>query len=228
MKSVTVVICAYNEEKNLKKVMDETIQVLISMAIDFELIVVDDGSRDGTLNVVRQMASKDAHIKTIVHEQNQGIGRALLDGYGQAQKDLVTFLPADGQISPQDVKMLAESMGDYDMVVSYYIQRPVSIFRQLTSKGVRVILFLLFGTIPRYEGTYMFNRQILKDITLKMHTSFVLNYELVIRAYRQGFKIKEVPTKCLERTSGSSKVLGLKKILFVFSQILELRFKYFP
>ena len=73
----------------------------------------------------------------------------------------------------------------------------------------------------------MFERSILKDISLKMHTSFVLNYEFVIRAHRQGFRIKEIPTICMERISGSSKVVGFKKILFILNQIFILRFKYF-
>ena len=227
MKSITVVIAAYNEEKNVKSVIDETIQMLVSMAIDFELIVVDDGSNDNTLEVIRACALKDARIKIIVHAQNQGIGSALFDGYQKAQKDYVTMLPADGQISPLDIKLFAENIDGYDMVVSYYVKRPVSVFRKITSKGVRVILFLLFGPMPRYEGTYMFRRQILQNISLKMHTSFVLNYEMVIRAKHQGYKIKEVPTECLERASGSSKVLGVKKILFILSQIFELRFRYF-
>jgi len=227
MKSISVVICAYNEEKNIKEVIDQTIEVLSNITKDYELILVDDGSKDKTLEVVRQCALKDPGIKLIVHALNQGIGSALLDGYRLAQKDYVTFLPADGQISPKDIKLFAENMDNYDMVVSFYVKRPISIFRKLTSKGVRFILFVLFGKIPRYDGTYMFRREIFNHIPLKMHTSFVLNYEFVIRTQRQGYRIKEVPTQCLERTSGSSKVLGVKKILYVFSQILELRFKYF-
>jgi len=227
MKSISVVICAYNEEKNVRAVIVETVQVLTLMAADFELIVVDDGSSDNSLQVIRSCVLNDPRIKIIVHAKNQGIGSALLDGYRIAQKDLVTFLPADGQISPSDIKLFADNIDGYDMVVSYYIKRPASLLRQLTSKGVRSILFLLFGKVPRYEGTYMFRRRILEGISLKMHTSFVLNYEFVIRADRQGYKIKEVPTVCLERSSGNSKVLGIKKILFVFGQLLDLRFKYF-
>ena len=227
MKSISVVICAYNEEKNVKTVIEETIRVLTSVSADFELIAVDDGSSDRTLEIIRSCVINDARVKVISHVRNQGIGSALLDGYQMAQKDWVTFLPADGQISPQDIKLFADNIDGYDMAVSYYVKRPVSLLRKLTSKGVRLILFLLFGKIPRYEGTYMFRRQILKEISLRMHTSFVLNYELVIRVQRQGYRIKEVPTTCLERSSGVSKVLGIQKILFVFSQILELRFKYF-
>jgi len=227
MKSISVVICAYNEEKNVKAVMEETLQVLSSMAADFELIVVDDGSSDNTLQAVRACASKEARIKIIVHAHNQGMGSSLLDGYNIAAKDFVTWLPADGQISAKDIKLFADNIDGYDMVVSYYVKRYESLLRKLTSKGVRIILFLLFGRIPRYDGTYMFRRQILKDIPLKMRTSFVLNYEFVIRAQRQGYKVKEVPTILLERISGSSKVMGTKKILFILCQILELRFKYF-
>jgi len=227
MKSISVIICAYNEEKNIKQVIEQAVDVLTSMSVDYELVLVDDGSADNTLQVMRSCASNDGPIKIIAHAKNQGIGSALLDGYQKAQKDLVTFLPADGQISAQDIKLFAGNIDGYDMVVSYYVKRPASLLRKLTSKGARALLFLLFGRMPRYEGTYMFRRDILKEISLKMHTSFVLNYEFILRAQRQGFKIKEVPTTCLERNSGASKVLGIKKILFVFSQILELRFKYF-
>ncbi len=227
MNSISVVICAYNEEKNVGRVIEETVGVLSSITRDYELIVVDDGSKDGTVEVVRGYSRQNPRIKVLVHEQNQGIGRTLLDGYQAAAKDLVTFLPADGQISPADINLFYEQIDGYDMAVSYYTRRPPSLFRLMTSKGVRLLLFVLFGPMPRYEGTYMFRREIFQNISLKMHTSFVLNYEFVIRAKQQGYKIKEVPTICLERSSGSSKVVGLKKILYIFSQICELRFKHF-
>ena len=114
-------------------------------------------------------------------------------------------------------------MINHDMVVSYYIQKEPSLFRQLTAWGARLLLFFLFGPIPRYQGIYMFKRELLDKIQLKMHTSFVYNYEIVIRAKKQGFKIKEVPTRCLPRQSGHSKVLGVGKIFFIFREIIKFR-----
>jgi glycosyltransferase involved in cell wall biosynthesis len=227
MTTISVVICAYNEAGNVGPVIEGTLSVLSQVTSDYEVIVVDDGSTDDTRTVISHIAQGNPAVKMISHAVNQGMGQALLDGYQAAQKELVTFLPADGQISPSDIKLFADNIEGYELVVSYYIKRPASMFRQMTSKGVRAILFLLFGRMPRYEGTYMFRRDILKDIPLKMNTSFVLNYELIIRAQRQGYRIKEVGTTCLERVSGSSKVLGLKKIFFILSQIIELRFKHF-
>jgi dolichol-phosphate mannosyltransferase len=227
MKSVSVVICAYNEENNVRPVVEEAVRVLEGLKTDYEVIVVDDGSRDATLSVVQEYARAHDRIKIIVHPKNGGIGASLLDGYRMAQKDLVTWLPADGQISPNDIKLFYDNIGDHDMAVSYYVERPFSLLRLMTNKGMRLLIFVLFGGMARYEGTYMFRREILPQLPLKMHTSFVLNYEFVLRAGKQGYKIKEVPTRCLERASGSSKVLGLKKILFVFNEIIKLRVKHF-
>lgn len=227
MNSISVVLCAYNEQDNVPVVMAEIRQVLESMGVDYEIIAVDDGSQDRTLEAIRHFAKECPRTKIIVHAHNQGIGAALLDGYKMAGKEYVTFLPADGQISCRDIKLLADNMEGHDMVVSYYVERPSSVFRKMTSMGVRLLLLVLFGGMARYEGTYMFRRTLLNKITLNMHTSFVLNYEFVLKARHQGFKIKEVPTKCLERTSGKSKVLGVKKIAFIFGQIIELRFKHY-
>jgi glycosyltransferase involved in cell wall biosynthesis len=226
MNSISVIICAYNEQENIGVVLKESLDVLSHLTNDYEIIVVDDGSTDQTLRVTREMAHVNSCIKIIQHSSNQGMGRSLLDGYSLAQKSWVTFLPADGQISSQDIELLSKPMKDNDMVVSYYAKRDLSLYRIILSKGIRLALFLLFGPMPKYEGTYMFRREILEKIQLKMHTSFVLNYEFVIRAKKQGFRVAEVPTTCYERLSGHSKVLGLKKIFFILKEIFLFRFKY--
>ena len=106
MNSVSVIICSYNEEKNVVGVVDQTLNVLGGFCDDYEVIVVDDGSVDRSLSILRQYYAANPKIKIIVHPQNQGIGAALKDGYALAEKSYVTFLPADGQISPGDVYLL--------------------------------------------------------------------------------------------------------------------------
>ena len=79
MKSISAVICAFNEEKNVGAVTQEVVSVLEAVGADYEVILVDDGSKDGTLDVIRQSAGSNARIKIIVHPQNKGIGASLLD-----------------------------------------------------------------------------------------------------------------------------------------------------
>jgi glycosyltransferase involved in cell wall biosynthesis len=226
MKSLSVVICAYNEEANVQNVLAETLKVLQAYA-NYEVIIVDDGSTDQTLQVIKTAASKDAHVRLVVHEKNEGMGKALLHGFQAAQKEWVTFLPADGQISPADINAFIEQMPGYDMVVSYYTRRKSSLFRSITSAGIRFLYFVCFGPLPKFDGTYMFEKKMLANIPLKMSDSFFINYEFVIRAKRAGYKIKSIPTVCLERMSGHSKVTGMRKIMVVFTEIIKFRFKYY-
>lgn len=227
MKSISVVICAYNEENNVQGVILDTVNLLEKNSIDYEIIVIDDGSIDGTLKKIEELAAANGNIRVIVHKENQGMGMALLHGFEASGKEWVTFLPADGQIAPDDVISLARHMDDHNMVVSYYLERKSSFYRRITSGGIRFLYFIFFGPLPRLDGTYMFERRMLTSISLKMVKSFFINYEFLIKAKRMSYKIKEIPTVCLERKSGASKVSSLRKVFFVLCQIIEFRFKYY-
>jgi len=222
MNNISVIIPAYNEENNLAEVVKETQAVLNQISDQYEVILVNDGSTDRTDEVIQYLIGGNTHIQVIKHEKKEGIGNSLRDGFCKAKYEFITILPADGQIRPSDLKRFSSSIEDVDMVVSYYRSYNPSMLRIIMSKGVRFLLFLLFGRLPRFDGIYMFRRKILNKIQL-VSSSFVLNFELVIKAHQQNFKFKEIAIDCLPRATGRSKVVNPKKIFQVFLEIIKLR-----
>ena len=220
--NLSVVICSYNEIKNLPVVIKNLKDTLQSFNGIYEIIIVDDGSTDGTDQYFQQL--NDPLVKVIRHHVNQGIGAALRDGYVVAVGDFITFLPADGQIRVSDVMLLLEAIGDNDVVFSYYAKRAQSYFRIITSKAVRALLFMLFGKLPRYDGTYLFKKSIYEQVK-PIASSFVFNYEFLIKANQQRLRIISIETECLSRISGVSKVIGVRKIVFILIQIILLRIR---
>lgn len=226
MSNISVVIYGLNEAENFPNTVLEAHNYLKKITSRHELILVNDGSTDKTHEILIQLQSQIPGIKIITHVKPQGIGSCLKDGYAQADGDFITFLPADGQINPEDLSSLSQAMQEgFDVATTYYSRVAFPVLRRIMSKSVRLFVFLLFGYSPRIEGSYMFRRTILKNITLRSN-SFTLNFELVIKAYRAGFKFKELPTVSRERLSGHSKVVNLKTIKRVFIELINLRLNF--
>ncbi len=222
MNNVSVVIYGVDEGKNFESVVVEAQACLKTCAGQYQFILVDDGSRDDTLRVLSKLLAGLPDAKIITHAKRRGIGACLKDGFQAADLDLVTFMPADGQIDPGDLARMVQAMEGVDFVTSYYESTSFPLVRRIMSKSVRWLVFVLFGPSPRIEGSYMFRRKILQNITLKSD-AFTVNFEFVIKAHRQGFTCKEIPTQSRKRLSGESKVVNTKTIFNVFCEIIKLR-----
>lgn len=224
--SVSVVIYGVNEAENFAPVVLEAEEHLKKVTGHYQFILIDDGSTDNTLNILNDLKNKIPNrVKVITHPQRQGIGSCLKDGYTAADCDLVTFLPADGQIDPFDLQRLVNAIRDVDFVTTYYETTDFPFIRRLMSAVVRMIVFAFFGPFPRIAGSYMFRREMLESITLDSD-SFAINFEFVIKAYRKKFKFKELTTQSRARISGQSKVANFRTIRTVFCEILKMRMRF--
>ena len=107
---------AYNEEENIAFCMSEALEFLASSTDDYELILVDDGSSDGTADAARSVQRADPdHVQVVSYRPNRGIGGALKAGYRAARKDYVTCLPADGQVPPSGLQNLFSVLDQDDL-----------------------------------------------------------------------------------------------------------------
>ena len=139
--SLSVIVFAYNEAENIAPVLGELQAWLALHEPNAELVFIDDGSRDDTLERART-ALAGARAKFLRHESNRGIGAALKTAVRACEAPWVTFLPADGQIEPRAIATLraAASGGDTDVVFSTYAARDDGLHRKLFSFGVRALI----------------------------------------------------------------------------------------
>jgi glycosyltransferase involved in cell wall biosynthesis len=219
---LTVVIPAYNEAANVGIVVEETVRILESTPgiSPYEIVLVDDGSTDGTADVMNRLAAPNVHVRH--HPKNRGFGAALRTGYGAARGRYVTLITGDGEIGVDQPLTLLSAMGSADLMISRRL-RPADASRTLFST--------LFGWLTRaltgfdaaeMSGVYVIRRTILQAMPLRSETG-VVNFEIVIRASRSGCQIGSGRTTVRPRLSGSSKVTNSRTMLKVVWELLKLR-----
>jgi len=220
--SLTIVMAAYNEEDALPACVAQTLAFLRAHVADPELIIVDDGSRDGTPALIDALAAESPEVVAVHLAQNSGMGAALLAGFAQATKTWVTIMPADGQIDAHDLLEFFAVAEDADLITSLYRNRKYSIGRKILSLGLRSLTTVIVGTRARTEGIYLVRRAVLETLGARSH-SFLLNLEIPIRAKRGGFRVKSVFMNVHDRTAGHSKATSTRRIVQTFQELFRLR-----
>lgn len=227
---LSIIMLAFNEEENVGPVLDELFEYLDAEGIPTELIVVDDGSSDGTAAAAEEALERNRFPdgaprgRVLRHGTNRGMGAGIKTGTLAAKTPWVTFLPADGQIPPDAIGTLwrARSLGAPDLVLSVYDHRDDGLVRKVLSFGVRSLIFAVHGVVMKSDGPYLFKRTILDPSQLAPDT-FFLNFELPIRAKEAKLTTQTVVVDVRRRLSGHSKTARPGKVLGVAKDLLDLR-----
>jgi len=223
--SISVVLPAYNEEANLPRIIPAVSEVAARLAGgDYEVIVVDDGSRDRTAEVTEKLARTNPAIKLVRHEVNRGYGGALWTGFTTACKDLVFFTDSDNQFDVTEMEKLMALIDQADMVIGYRAPRRDPAMRRLNAWGWNQLVNLLFGYAARdIDCAFkLFWRRVLDTVQVESRGA-TFSAELLVRARRAGFTIKEVPVKHRPRTAGHQTGARLSVILRAFRELLAFR-----
>ena len=220
---LSVIMFAFNEEANIAPVLTELRTWLAEHEPRAEIVFVDDGSSDQTSAEAANALEGAAH-QLLRHETNRGIGAALKTGVRAAKGEWVTFLPADGQIAPDAIGALraAASRERADVVFSVYDHRDDGLHRKILSAGVRSLILLVHGVRMRSDGPYLFRHELFDPDKLVPDT-FFLNFEFPIRMLGARIPAAVVTIECRPRRSGHSKSTGLKRIIGVAQDLLDLR-----
>lgn len=223
--ALTVFFPAYNEEEIIEKTVRGAARVAASLADDYEIVVVDDGSRDGTAAVVEQVAAGDPHVRLEKHARNRGYGAALRTGFASARKDLVFFSDADGQFDLRELANLIAMLPQAPVIVGYRIKRSDPPHRLFIAKTYNLIVRTVFGLRVRdIDCAFkLFRRDALARVMLESNGAFISS-ELLIKLRRAGVGIAERGVHHYPRTTGYSKGAGLAVILKTVRDIIRLRF----
>ncbi|KPJ70435.1 hypothetical protein AMJ51_01920 [Microgenomates bacterium DG_75] len=211
--SISIIITAYNEEKNIEKVVNLTFKVLKKAADDYEVIVVDDGSEDKTHQILKRLQKKYRQLRIIKNPKNLGIGNSLKILFKAARKNLVFFIPADGQIKATELPKFLKKSKDYDLICGSTWRKGYPFYRKILSYLYNLLLRVFYKTgVKNADSAKFIKRRVLKSIKLESNSDFV-DAELIAKARKYGFKITELPIRFHPRTSGKSSALKLNVIL---------------
>lgn len=202
---ISVFFPAYNEEENIAKTVASSVKVLEKIAGKYEVIVVDDGSKDSTSQIVKDLITKNKHIRLVQHFPNRGYGETIKTGFKESKYDIIGYTDSDGQFDFEEIYNFIELLKvGHDMVIGYRIKRTDDLYRRLMAKFLHYVGVFLFGINVRDVdcGFKVFKKDILKKIGPLKTASAITETELVARTIKAGFKIAEVGVQHHSRDSG--------------------------
>jgi dolichol-phosphate mannosyltransferase len=213
-----LILPTYNEAENVEAVVRAALEALATTGREHTVLVVDDGSPDGTGQIADRLAEENEAVRVLHRERKQGLGRAYLAGFGVALAegaDLVLEMDADFSHDPADLPRLIAAAGDADLVLgSRYVQGGGvenwgALRRSLSRAGSLYARVLLRVPVRDLTGGFKcFNRRVLETIDLTgVHADgYGFQIELTYRAIQAGFSVREVPIRFRERREGQSKM----------------------
>ena len=217
---VSVVVPAYNEAENVPPLMEEFSKMFSHTRMRGEVILVDDGSTDGTFLKAKECQGKYHFLRVVAHKRNQGLTQALMTGFSRARGRIFVFWPADLQYLPQDIPKLVERIDNgYDVVCgwkkgSYGLKSFVSFIYNLLSR----ILFKI--KVHDLNSVKAFRREVAEDVPLRKDW----HRYMVVMAADKGYKIGEAKVNLYPRRFGQSK-FGFWRIPIGFLDLLSVKFQ---
>jgi dolichol-phosphate mannosyltransferase len=207
--AITVVLPAYNERENIGQAVANIQAALQLIGREYEVIIVDDGSSDGTGEICDRISKKEPdRIRVIRHQKNMGYGASLRDGFRQAKYGLIFYTDSDNQFDVLELRYLLPLVDSYDIVVGFRIFRKDTRLRKFTSWVYnRLIARPLFKLHIRDINCAfkLIKKEALDKIDIESN-NFFIDLELLAKARGLGFEINEVGVRHFPRLKGQSTV----------------------
>jgi glycosyltransferase involved in cell wall biosynthesis len=229
MLSLSAVMPAYNEEDNIAEMIADIAATLTSITSDFEIVVVNDGSRDRTADRVRETALRFPQTRLIQHEKNQGYGAAVFTGFTSATKDWVFFTDSDRQFDLNEIHKLLPLSGRADLVAGIRLPRRDPFMRRLNGWGWSLLVNLLFGYTARdIDCAFKLIRrsvvEAVKDQVASRGATF--SAEFLVLAKRAGYTIRQVRLSGHRpRVAGKQTGARFDVILRAFWELVRFRWR---
>ena len=196
---------AHNEEDNVEPMIADLLAALPDFAERFEVIVVDDGSRDRTFERASAVAARDPRVRVVRHEVNRGYGAAVWTGLVSGTMEYAFFTDGDRQFDVAQIADLIPHIADHDVVVGYRLDRQDNWIRILNAHAWNWLVRTLFHVPVRDVDCAfkLFRREVLQGLEVRSGGA-MFSAELIARLGARGARIVEVPVRHLPREKGSS------------------------
>lgn len=211
--SLSIVLPAYNEEDNIEKQVRACLAFLGEHFADYEVIVVNDGSRDRTGEIVDRLIAQDHHVRTVVHPTNLGYGRALADGFAAARCDLVFYTDSDNQFDVREIKDAMplikgpDRPEGADAVFGFRVYRYDSVLRCILSWTYNRLVRVLFRVKVRdVDCAFKLWTRAVNDRLAIESNDFFIDTEMVAKVRRMGFTMVEKGVRHYPRSAGTTTV----------------------
>lgn len=217
---LSVLMPAYNEQEVLPMALEEAVTALEDLCETWEIVVVDDGSTDGTPAILDQWTAKDPRIRAVTQEQNRGYSQALIRGFAECRFEAIFYTDADAQFDLHDIAELYPQLAEYDMVTGYRIGRQDRWIRFVTSGVYNRLQGSMLGLRVRDVNCAfkLFRRSFFDKVELSSD-GFLIDAELYARAKKGGLTWTQVGVRHRPRELGRTTV----KVSTIVETLRELR-----
>jgi len=218
---VSVLVPAYNEVENIPVLIDSLISMFDRHGLNGEIVLVDDGSTDGTYSAAAGIAGSEKRLKLLRHRRNFGKTEAMLTGNAAASAKVVVLYDADMQHAPDDIPRFLRKMAEepgYDIVCGHKVGK---YSKRFVSSAYNFLSRLLFDVPVRdLNSMKAYRREILEEIHLRhdWHRFFVA------LAYNRGYRVGELDVELLPRRRGQSKYTGLWRVMVGLLDLISVKF----
>ena len=222
--TISVFFPAYNDAGTIASMVVSARMAVRELTDDFEIVVVNDGSRDHTADVLAELERIIPELRVVQHEKNQGYGGALRTGFASAAKELVFYTDGDAQYDPREVKALVEAMDDgVDFVNGYKIGRSDPLHRIIIGRLYHWTVRIAFGLQLRdVDCDFRLFRKSIFDRVELTKSSGVICVELVKKVQDAGYSIREVPVHHYHRAYGKSQFFNFPRVIRTLYDLFQL------
>jgi glycosyltransferase involved in cell wall biosynthesis len=223
--SISVVLPAYNEVENIEHTIDSSALYLAGRSIDYEIIVVNDGSTDGTDRLVEELARQNPRIRLINHPQNLGYGSALRSGFERASLDYIFLMDSDGQFDISDLDRFLPHINEFNAIIGYREKRADSIVRSLNAWMYHIFIHIVFDLKAKDMDCAfkLFPRDIYRAIRPIQSNGALFSAEFLLKFHMHGFSILEIPVRHFPRQFGTQTGASLRVIFKMFKECWRLK-----
>jgi glycosyltransferase involved in cell wall biosynthesis len=224
--SISAVLPAYNEEAIIAETTRAVAAVLHDLVDDYEVIVVNDGSRDATAERVRAVAAENPRVRLVEHAVNRGYGAALATGFDAATKELIFLTDGDRQFDVRELRAFLPQLAGADLCIGYRQPRRDPLLRRLNGWGWNLLVRLLFGYVARDVDCAfkLFRREVWEAVEVESGGA-TFSAEFLIKARRAGYRIVERRVTHLPRPAGRATGARPDVIARAFRDLFRLRLR---
>ena len=226
LSSVSFFCPAYNDAGNLPDLIPTVVEFLQKNSQKFEIVIIDDGAKDGTGRVADEMAQKYPGVRVIHHPKNKGYNATLKEGFENAKYDYVMYTDGDNQYDVREFEPYLYLLKTNDVLAGFAIKKAVSNFRKFQSFVHNTLINILFLSNFKDINCAMkiFKKPVLDKIKINCDPfGAFIDAELILKAKKLGFKIAQFPVTHFERKSGIASGSKPKVIWNTFKDMIKLR-----
>jgi glycosyltransferase involved in cell wall biosynthesis len=214
----------YNEEGNIEEAARRALTILPRYAETFEVILVDDGSRDATGSIADRLAAEDSRVRAVHHPANRGYGGALRTGIAAARHEWIFYTDGDNQFDLDELRLLLPLRHDHEIVSAYRVQRNDRLHRRVNEAIFNTVIRILFGLRLRdVDCAFKLYRSSIFEGMELISEGAMIDVEILARAARRGARIAQVGVKHYPRTVGQSTGGSLAVIGRAVRELFRLR-----